>query len=205
MRRSWWLGAVAGLVILAVVAWFLWPRASSPWEEAFDRLPDSVVKVAYTDWTEVASQLDSSGSVEERLSSAFETGLTATTALAQSVDAMEENWGITPLDAEWEAYGQARDGSVDILKLSSDVSLDDLEERFEELGYTRPSESDGVWVGTPELVAGLDVPLTSLQQNVAVVAYDCKSIKLLKDCSVAVVGSPGGKNSVGNTSTAAVA
>ena len=172
MRRSRWLvlGVVAALLVVA--GWFFWPRSSSPWEEAIDRLPGSVLKVAYTDWTAVADEAESEGSPDERVASVFDTGLTVASALSQSADAMDENWGITPFDAEWEAYGQGRDGAVDVLKLGSDVSLDDLEERFEEMGYTAPSDgpgSDGVWTGTPELVAGLDVPFSTLQENVAVV------------------------------------
>jgi hypothetical protein len=166
VRRSMWLLLVGVGVVGAVAAWYLWPRSSSPWEEALDRLPDSVLKVSYTDWAEVASSLESSsGGIQDQIAATYDSGLTVTSALAQSAEAMEEQWGITLLDAEWEAYGQARDGAVDLLKLSEDVSLDELEERFEEMGYSGPSS--GVWTGTPELVA--QVGLTGLQENVAVV------------------------------------
>ena len=167
MRRDRWLvvGAV-GVVLAAVLAWFLWPRSTTPWEEAFERLPDSVLKVSWTDWSEVASSLESSsGDVQAQIDATYDSGMTVTSALAQSAAATQEHWGITPLDAEWEAYGQARDGAVDVLKLGPDVSLDDLAERLEEMGYVSAS---GVWTGTPELVANASLPV--LQENVAVMA-----------------------------------
>ncbi|WP_148576121.1 hypothetical protein [Nocardioides caldifontis] len=164
MRRSRWLVAAAVVLVVGVVAWFVWPRSTTPWQEALERLPDSVLKVSFTDWAEVASSLEtSSGSVEAQVEATYDSGVTVTSALAQSVAPMEEQWGITPLDAEWEAYGQARDGAVDLLKLGESISISELEERFEEMGYT---ESSGVWTGTPELVA--QVQLTVLQENVAV-------------------------------------
>ena len=81
---------------------------------------------------------------------------------------MASNYGILPLDAEWEAYGQAEDGAVDLLRLSEDVDLSALEDSFAAVGYEAPADgagSDGVWVGTPELVAGLEVPLTPVHRT----------------------------------------
>src|SRR3712207_7696554 len=59
-------------------------------------------------------------------------GLTVASVLTSSFPALQDAFGITPLDAEWEAYGQARDGSVDLLKLDDDVDLEELEQRRSE-------------------------------------------------------------------------
>ena len=181
VRRRTIVVGIAVLVLLVVAAGVLvWSRLSgTPFEDAVERLPAGVKRASFTDWDAVqgsvsGSDLTASSSAEEMqefLDKAFDKDLTEASALTNSFPALAENYGITPLDASWEAYGQAEDGAVDVLKLSEDVDLTSLEDAFAELGYETPADgagSDGVWVGTPELVAGLDVPLTSLQQSVAV-------------------------------------
>ena len=51
--------------------------------------------------------------------------LAGTSALVTSFPGLQENFGVTPLDAEWEVYGQAEDGSVALLRLGDDVDLAD--------------------------------------------------------------------------------
>jgi hypothetical protein len=183
-RRTIVVGVAVVLVLLVAAGVLVWSRLSTtPFEEAVERLPSGVMRAAYTDWDAVegsvpGSDLSASSSAEDMdafLARAFDKDLTTASALSDSFVGLAENYDITPLDATWEIYGQAEDGAVDVLKLSEDVDLDALEERFEEMGYEPPSDgagSDGVWEGTPELVAGLDEPLTSLQMNVAVVTSE---------------------------------
>ena len=179
-RRSIVVG-IAVVVLLVVAAGALvWSRMqATPFEQAVERLPAGSMRAAFTDWQAVqgsvsGSDLSASSSEEDMrsfLDKAFDKDLTEGSALSDSFYALAVNYGITPLDAAWEAYGQAEDGAVDVLQLSEDVDLSALEDKLESLGYEPPPDgagSDGVWAGTPELVAGLDVPLTSLQQNVAV-------------------------------------
>lgn len=170
---------VAGLVV--VLGLVVWTRVTTTsLETALGRLPSSVQRASYTDWTAVQDLADgddvtaSSSARQMRafLDRAFEQDLTTVSALTESFPALADAYGITPLDAEWEIYGQGADGAVNVLRLSDDVDLDGLESRFADLGYEAPSGgagSDGVWVGSPELVAGLDQPLSPLQENVAVV------------------------------------
>ena len=179
-RRLLLVGAV-GVVLLAVAGYFVWVRLADPKvEEAVSRLPSSVLRATYTDWAAVAesvpgselSERSSEEDFDEFLDQAFDKDLTTASALSDSFPAFAANLGITPLDAEWEAYGQSENGAVDVLHLSSEVDLRALEDRFSGLGYDAPADgpgSDGVWAGTPELVAGLDVPLTPVQTNLAVV------------------------------------
>ena len=183
-RRRLLVGAALVVLVVAAAAVIVWVRQSStPLEEAVDHLPAKVQRASYTDWTAVKSSVPGSDltasspeeDVDAFLDKAFDKDLTTASALSDSFLPLAENYGITPLDAEWEVYGQAEDGSVDVLQLSEDVDTDAIEERFEEMGYEAPSGgtgSDGVWVGTPELVAGLDFPLSPLQENVAVVGSE---------------------------------
>ena len=178
------LVAVVVVVLLVTAAVLIWSRlGTTPVEEAVERLPAGTLRATYTDWTAVQESVpgsdltarSSSEDFDAFLDKAFDKDLTTASALSDSFEALASNYGITPLDAEWEVYGQAEDGSVDVLRLSEDVDLDALEERFAALGYEAPPDgagTDGVWDGTPELVAGLDVPLTPVQENVAVVTSE---------------------------------
>jgi hypothetical protein len=155
------------LVGLLVVAGFLvWQRLDrSRFETALGHLPETVMRASYTDWAAVTSALGSSDT-EALLEAAFDEDLTAASAVASTFVNLEESFGIGPSDVEWEAYGQARDGAVGLLRLRDDVDLAALEQRFSDLGYT---QEDGVLVGSPELVLQLDAPLTPTQENLAVV------------------------------------
>lgn len=173
-------GVVA--VVLAVGIGFL-VRArlqTTPFEEAVGRLPANTLRASFTDWSAVRSSvpgadLTSTSSPDEMksfLDKAFDKDLTTASALSDDFEGLAANYGITPLDSEWEAYGQAESGSVDVLQLSSDVDLDALEESFVEVGYDAPADgagTDGVWAGSPQVVLKLGVPLSPLQQNVALV------------------------------------
>ena len=179
-RRVLVLGAVVVTLLLVVAAGALiWSRMqTTPFEEAVERLPADVARASFTDWSAVASSVpgsdltvsSSTDEIDEFLAKAFDKDFTVASALNESFPALAENYGFLPVDAEWEIYGQAEDGAVDVVKLSEDVDLEEVEERFAEMGYDAPSDgagSGGVWRGSPELVAGLDVPLTPLQQFVA--------------------------------------
>lgn len=174
--------AILALAVAAAVVYVVFPRVT-PVGAAVDTLPASVLRAAYTDWTAVQTRAggeDLTASSTEQaydgfLDRAFDQDLTTLSTVAVSFPAFAENYGITPLDAEWEAFGQAREGAVAVLRLEEDVDLSALEERFADLGYDPPSDgpgSDGAWEGSAELVIGLDEPLTDVQQNVAVVRSD---------------------------------
>jgi len=176
---------IAVVVVAVLVAGGLLVRSrlsSSDFEDAMGKLPAGAKRASFTDWAAVRDSVPGGSSLSARssaddfrtfLDKAFDKDLTAVSALSDSFEGLAANYGITPLDAEWEAYGQAEDGSVDVVKLDSEVDLSALEDRFQKMGYQAPADgpgSGGVWQGTPELVVGLKSPLLDLQQNVAVVA-----------------------------------
>jgi hypothetical protein len=153
------------LVVAGVAGYLTWQRLDrSRFEDALGGLPDTVLRASYTDWRAVTSAVG--GSTPELLDAAFDEDLTAASALAPTFRNLEESFGVGPADAEWEVYGQAREGAVALLKVREDVDLGAVESRIAGLGY---SPRDGVLVGSAELVLGLDAPLTSTQENVAVV------------------------------------
>ena len=177
---------VAGILVVvllaAVVAWRLL-GASSTYQQAIDTLPESTLRATYTDWTHVmssarGSSLDSRSSkpkVESFLSRAYDLDLTSGSAVAESTYALQQKLGFSPLDASWEAFGQGRDGQVDVLRLRDGVDLGGIEDTLRKLGYTAPktgTDKGGTWVGGADLVAQIDADLTPVQQNVSVLPDD---------------------------------
>jgi hypothetical protein len=177
---------VAGLLVVAalvgVVAWRLL-GATSTYENAIDTLPRSTLRATYTDWAQVRDSaggttlgsVSSQADVQAFLTRAYDLDLTSGSALAESTYAMREAYGFSPIDATWEAFGQGRDGQVDVVRVADGVDLDGVERALRRLGYTPPrggSGSGGVWVGGSDLVAQIDADLTPVQQNVAVFPDD---------------------------------
>ncbi len=173
---------VAGVLVVVVVAaaagwWFLGRGPTGPFADAMRTLPADSLRLGFTDWAAVTRELDAprgddaldGDELDDFITRTYDADLTTTSAVVESFAGLQANYGITPADAEWEAYGQARDGAVDVLRLRDGVDLDDLTDNLAQAGYARPDDEDGVWVGDGDLVAGFDEPLTTMQKNVAVV------------------------------------
>jgi hypothetical protein len=173
---------VAGLLVLVtlagVVAWRLLDSASR-YEQALGALPKSTLRTTYTDWAAVRTSARGSGlgassskaKVEAFLTRAYDLDLTSGSAVAESTYALQDKLGFSPLHADWEAFGQGKDGQVDVMRVDDSVDLAGVERRLRSLGYTPPRTgpgSGGTWVGGSDLVAQIDPDLTPVQQNVAV-------------------------------------
>lgn len=174
------LVAVVAAVVLLTLALVWWLRPATGLAAAVETLPADTLRVGYVDWAQVSELADggsvdasSEESVADFLDRVYEDDLAVGSALGSSLVALDANLGVTPLDAEWEVYGQARESSVAVLSLDSSVDLEALEDRLRDLGYEAPADGageGGTWVGTPALVAGLEQPLTPVQENLAVLA-----------------------------------
>ena len=113
--------------------------------------------------------------VESFLGRAYDLDLTAGSAVADSTYALQQKLGFSPLDAAWEAFGQGREGQVDVLRLRDGVDLGGIETTLRTLGYKAPENGagqGGTWVGGADLVAQIDAELTPVQQNVSVLPDD---------------------------------
>jgi hypothetical protein len=178
-RRVAVIGAVVVLLTAGgVVAWRLLDRPST-YEQAVDLLPRSTLRATFTDWARVrdaagGTTLGAASSrrdVDAFLRRAYDKGLTSTSAVDDSTYALLHRYGFSPLDAEWEMFGQSRKGQVDVLRLADDVDLAGVERALRTLGYTPPAKGSGTggtWAGSADLVAGIDGALTPVQQNVVV-------------------------------------
>ncbi len=172
-------GVLVVVVLAGVLAWRLIGSRTS-YEQALSVLPQSTLRTTYTDWQEVRRQAkgaslgaDSSAArIEGFTDRAYDLDLTSGSGVVDSTRALARRYGFSPLDARWEALGQSRKGQVDVLRLDDSVDLAAVERALRRLGYDAPpagSGGGGTWVGSADLVSGIDPDLTPLQQNVAVV------------------------------------
>jgi hypothetical protein len=183
--------ALALVVALGVGAWFGWRAMQrTSYERAVAMMPESTLRATWTDWAAVRSLADGSSlgssastrEVSSFLSRAYDLDLTSTSAVVDSTYAMNRRYGFSPLDADWEMYGQSREGAVVALHLGESVDLAGVERNLRRLGYTPPSEgagSGGVWGGSADLVASIDVTLTPVLQYVVVLPE--QQVVLLSD------------------------
>jgi hypothetical protein len=186
------LAAAAVLLLTAgVVVWRVAVHRS-PYQEAIGSLPASTLRATYTDWSGVRSlaggtavgSASSPRQVDRFLTRAYDKDLTSASAVSDTTYAMQRKYGVSPLNAEWEAYGQSRKGAVDVLKMGDSVDMDGIEGRLRGLGYRAPVDgpgTGGVWAGSSDLVARIGA-LSSVQQNVVVLAD--QRLVLMSDSAV---------------------
>lgn len=207
-------------LVLGLAGWFGWQSLQrSAYEQAVAWLPESTLRATWTDWAQVRDLAGgdalggspTSREVSAFLDRAYDLDLTSTSAVVGSAYAMEEKYGFSPLTAEWEMYGQSREGAVAVLRLGESVDLEAVESALADLGYDEPSGgrgSGGVWAATIDLVATIDPALTSVMQHVVVLPEE--RVVLLSDSqsyasssAEVVTGSAEGLDEVEGTSSLA--
>jgi hypothetical protein len=173
---------VAGLVLavlagIAVVGAVVWQRVNrTDLQEALRLVPDSSLRVGFTDWQVVRDELDADlgdnparEEVEELMQRAYDTDYAAASSIDEAAAALQESYGFSPATAQWEAFAQGREGATMVLKVAEGADFDVLADNLDELGYDEPKEDDGVWRGGADLVAGIDPTITPELQYVALV------------------------------------
>jgi hypothetical protein len=173
-------GAALVLVLLAAAAvvgvrWWQ-DRHRTDLERAVAYAPSGTVRFSWTDWAAVRSELksgvDASSSpdeVESFLSDGYDADLTSGSAMVESASLLQEKFGFSPADVDWELLGQSTTGSVLVLGLPDGLDADELGDTFASLGYERPDDDTGVWSGGEELLAriGADGTLSPQFQYLA--------------------------------------
>lgn len=172
--------AVVVLVAGAVVVWRLLAREDD-YERAVAWLPEDSLRVTWTDWAAVRSDVGApgpgarGGAVAGFLDRAYEADLSSGSAVAESTAVLDRRYGFSPLDVGWEVFGQGRGGQVVVLSLPESADVAGIEGRLRRLGYDAPPDgpgTDGTWQGGADLVASIDPMLTPVMQNMAVVAEE---------------------------------
>jgi hypothetical protein len=166
--RLWIVGAVV-LGLVACVASFLLLRTddetSFAW--AVDHAPAGTQRLSWTDWSAVRehekadlSERSSADDVRRFLSRAFDDDLSSASALVTSAPVLQERFGFSPANVDWELFSQSTQGAVVMLHLPSADDLDVVADHLRELGYNEPEDADGVWEGGDNLLARISPGLT---------------------------------------------
>lgn len=170
------LVALVAVVVGGLVAWRLIPHETEL-SRALSMAPAGTSRVSWTDWEgvrrELGADVDSSSSAEDVdafMADAFTRDLSAMSALGTSAEVMHEELGLSPATLTWEVLAQSGDGAVEMLGVDGDLSFDDLADRLSALGWTEPDESDGVWVGGPDVLSGVGPGLTPELQHFVLLA-----------------------------------
>ncbi|MCF6376210.1 hypothetical protein L2K70_01190 [Nocardioides KLBMP 9356] len=166
------LAAVLVVVAGALVAWRLL-APTTPIEEALGYVPADASRVSWTDWgavrRELGADVDARSSGEEVdafVTEAFGADLSSMSALGTSASTMQTELGFSPASLRWELLAQSTRGAVEVLGVGEGTSFDELADRLADAGWTEPDEDDGVWVGGPDVVAGVGSLTPELQHFV---------------------------------------
>ena len=171
-RRAVLALAAALVVVSGVVTWRL--LAPEPaLGGALALVPAGTSRASWTDWEGVRRELDATvdadspaADVDAFMAVAFAADLSAMSALGSSAGTMQDELGLSPATLRWELLAQSGDGAVEVLGVADDLSYDDLAERLAALGWAEPEDEDGVWVGGPDVLAGIGSTLTPELQHV---------------------------------------
>ncbi len=165
------LVVATGVVVLGTSVWHRLHR--TPLDDALHRLPASSLRVGFTDWSVVRrmvgadlGQDPSDGKVEAFMQKAYDTDFSAASSIDESAVALQEHYGFSPANAQWEAYAQGRQGATMLLKVADGTDFGVLADNLRTTGYRKPKDDDGVWKGGADLVAGIDPTITPELQYV---------------------------------------
>jgi hypothetical protein len=188
-RRAWIVGGVVLVLVLGVGGYLWWHRGPhTAFASAVETAPAGSRRVLWTDWAAIRDRehadLSSRSSVDDLrrfLSRAYDDDLSSTSALVGSASVLQQRFGFSPADADWELYSQSDQGAAVMLHVPS-ADLHQVADRLAELGYRKPPDPGGVWDGGDDLVAGISADLTP---ELAYVALDTDDSLVLASDSAA--------------------
>ncbi|QZY28821.1 hypothetical protein [Nocardioides coralli] len=172
MRNRWWavVAVVAVLALLAGVAWWWRTLQQNDFQRAISWAPPDAQRLTFTDWGDVRRELGveiaadaPSGEVSAFMTRAFDRDLSSMSALPESTEVMHERFGFSPATLDWELLSQSQDGAVVVMRVVEGTDFEELADRLEGLGYQRPEDEDGVWVGGIDLLPRIGTLTPELQ------------------------------------------
>ncbi len=157
---------VALLVVAGFVVWDRFQLPASPVEEGLSAMPEKTLIASFTDWSAARADLSpdiASGSTIRTKRSfydnAYDKDYSVGSVLSTFDQVMTDKYGWSVLDTDWEMYGQARAGAVEVLKMSEDFDFDAAGDALSRLGYPA-ADGDGVRAAGPDVVAAVSPGLT---------------------------------------------
>ncbi len=156
------------LVIGTVSSVRHWREAQRPdLARALSLAPATTQRLSWTDWHGVRRELGADlgtqpggEEVASFLDEAFSRDLSTSSALVESAPTLQEEFGFSPATIDWELFAQAPEGAVDILGFAADTDFAAIGDQLDSLGFTRPKDDEGVWVGGAEVLARVGPQLT---------------------------------------------
>nr|MCW2727688.1 hypothetical protein [Aeromicrobium sp.] len=123
------------------------PDTRSSLVSALDALPAGTLVAGFTDWAAIRDELDLGSASTAAARASLTEGaslrdLTTRSVLGGVVADMHVAYGWSAADLDWEVYGQAPGGAAMVARLDDAVSIEDVEDRLESIGYTRRGD---VW------------------------------------------------------------
>lgn len=173
------LVCVAVIVVLigGSTIWARWWRETHPSGllGAITTMPVATQRVAFTDWSDVRlelrvprdTEIDSMGTW---LPQAFQADLSPASIMASSGPLLQQHLGFSPANAQWEAYGQAQNGQVEVLRLNDTVDFAPIRSLLKKAGYVAPSSATGAWTGGTDILAAIDPSISAEFGNIVLVA-----------------------------------
>ena len=161
MRRRLWVAGAVLVALALVVGGLLWwrghdDRTSFAW--AVGHAPAGTQRASWTDWAAVRahegahlSAASSTGDLRRFLRKAFDDDLSSASALVGSAPVLQQRFGFSPANVDWELFSQSEQGAVVMLQLPS-ADLESVPDHLRALGYQEPSDAGGVWNGGSDLV-----------------------------------------------------
>lgn len=175
--RTRWLSVVAVAALVTVagagIALSSVERTTPALPTALASMPAETLNASVTHWGRARALLGATGG--GLLDRAYETDVSTGSVLGDRATVMEDRYGWSVLDAQWEGLAQSRRGAAVVVQMPPEFDMDVVREGLGELGYREPFESDGVWRGGADLVAGIDSTLTPLMAH-AVVLDDSRRV-----------------------------
>ncbi|MFL6171353.1 MAG: hypothetical protein ACJ716_00535 [Marmoricola sp.] len=179
-RRNIALGVIvlvvlAGLVVAGARIWS--ERDRTDLRRALDVVPSSTLRLSFTDWAAVRTTLrtdpgkdPSDEAIRKLISKGYDADLTAVSSIDDSAEALQQHFGFSPANIEWEAFAQGRSGATMVVRMPDGFDFDAVRRKLATAGFTKPKDDDGVWNGGVDLVASLDETISPELQYIAVLA-----------------------------------
>jgi hypothetical protein len=154
-RRTLLLSAVVAVavVVVALVVRQVTAEDRTRLQQAVDLAPAGAQRLSWTDWAGVRDELGTDN-LDQLIDEGFDADLTSTSALVTSAASLEESFGFSPQNLEWELFAQGTDAAVVLMGLA-DGDAGTVADRLRDLGYEEPDDDTGVWLGGSDLLAGI--------------------------------------------------
>jgi hypothetical protein len=166
---------VGALVLVGTRIWT--DRDRTDLRRALDVVPSSTLRLSFTDWDAVREALEadlgkepSADEIQDLISRGYDRDLTAVSSIEEAASALQEHFGFSPATMSWEAYAQGKSGATMVVRMPDGFDFDEVTTKLTDLGFTKPKNDDGVWLGGTDLVAAIDPTITPELQYVAVLA-----------------------------------